>query len=317
MDFFDGIKQEADRLSESKGGEFLAKFVKMPKENGEVSLRLLPPAHGMKLPFQSTRLHMINGKSIHCRKELQGGKWVGKPGVCPACDVYNHLWSLANRSTGETAQGYIDKARAIKPIERFYYNAVVRNDPTQEGVKIFSTGKTIHKLIMRACVGDERKKPLGNIFDVTGKEGRDLLIVKEMVGGFPRYNDSEFNDDPTPLATPEEIEKLLAECHDLDPLRNVKSAEFIDRELQIHFGAIPDDEGGIDPTKYNIEGVVSAIETTHVDEIPVVSGVIVEAPTHSAATPTPTTPASVPAAAEPEPEEQMADTDFMKELNEL
>ena len=316
MDFFDGIKQEADRLSENKSDDFLAKFVKMPKENGEVSLRLLPPAHGMKLPFQSTRLHMINGKSIHCRKELQGGKWVGKPGVCPACDVYNHLWSLANRSTGETAQGYIDKARAIKPIERFYYNAIVRNDPSQEGVKIFSTGKTIHKLIIRACVGDERKKPLGNIFDVTGKEGRDMVIVKEMVGGFPRYNDSEFNDDPTPLGTPDEIEKMLAECHDLDPLRNVKPAEFIDRELQIHFGAIPDEEGGIDPTKYNIEGVVSETETTPVDETPVVSGVVVESTPDPAPAPAPT-PEPAPVAAKEEPEEQMADTDFMQELHEL
>jgi hypothetical protein len=316
---FNAMRQESERHNKDNNqNEFLDKFVKLPKDEGKLVIRILPPSHGMTLPFQPTRLHILGKKpkarSYHCRRELEGGKWVGKTGLCPACDVYSHLWDEANRSTGDTAKDYIAKARSIKPIERFYYNAVVRDDPSQLGTKIFSCGKILHKIILRGFVGDEYKKGLGDISDVTGKEGRDLMIVKRIQGadGFPNYAESAFLD-PSPLGTKEEIEKFLEECHELSPLRSVKEIEVIDRALQIHFGAIPQEEGTVDPTKYNLGGdvtIVSPMETVTEPETVVT---VQETPVDSTPVEEPVK-ESVPVV---EDDDVMVDSEFMKELEDL
>jgi len=322
MDFLNELKQDADRvLSDNKGNQdYLDKFVQFPEEDGAITVRVLPPSHDMKLPFQATRIHNVNGKSLHCPYELVGGKWVGEPGDCPICDVYRHLWKLANKSSGDKAKGYITLARKIKPIERYYFNCVVREDPSQVGVKVLSIGKTLYKMILRAFVGDKKlkRKPLRNICDTEGKEGRDFTIIKEMVQSgkerFPKYDQSSF-EQPSPLAAPNEVEGILAQCYDLTKLRTVKDFETLDHNLQVQLGTKSDEDSGFDPRKYNLEGGSTPVPALDpVEETPTVK--TVETIVTTVETPVEQPPPVANDSAEEE-QEVMADVDFMKELEDM
>jgi hypothetical protein len=309
MDFFDELREEAERVTadpKDRKNDYLDKFVMTPEE-GTIIVRLLPPSHGMKLPFQATRLHKLNGRSFHCRKTLQAGKWVGQTGVCPVCDHYNWLWNKANKLTGREAEDLISVARRIKPIERFYYNCVVRDDPSQTGTKILSIGKILHKKIICAFVGDPTipaLKKMGNICDTTGKEGRDFMIVKVLQGGFPNYAQSQFLD-VSPLGEPDKVKAWLDTCHNLAELRSLKDVAELEHALQQELGVIPADDGGYDPSKFIKGGAVSkpassaaAVETAVAKTVKVASPVVEEAPFDTN-------------------EEVMADTDFLNELNDL
>jgi hypothetical protein len=318
LDFYDELQLEANRVSADGGNrnneEYIKKFVQMPLKEGEITVRLLPRSHGMKLPFQATRLHKVNGKSLHCRKELVAGKWQGKVGVCPICDHYNWLWSQANAATGSKADEYIAIARAIKPIERFYYNCIVRADKSQSGNKILSVGKKIHQKVIQAFVGDVKIKAikrLGDVTDTTGKEGRDLIIVKKLTrsGGeeYPNYDSSVFLEQ-SPLGSPEEVEQWLAGCYDLSELRILRAPEELKRELQIHLGIIQDEATGYDP--HDFIKVEDRLPTPVGRTSPAVTKTVQDVPFNP-------DPPTVKKSKIPEEDDQiMSVEDFMRELGE-
>lgn len=267
------LRQESSRLKEGAnvgGNDFLANFVKFPEGNGVVVLRLLGPATtGMfsrdKSPFyQATRIHRVNNKSIHCLKTLSGSKWGGD---CPICDYYNWLWKESEKKSPEEALRLQAQARAIKPIERYYYNCIVRKEHNEQtgvtlenvGPKILSVGKTLHKMIIRAIVGSEelQEPALGDVTDI--KLGRDFKIIKTMrqsgKDSFPNYDTSKFLD-PSPLGTPEQVKTWLEAVHDLVSLRSLHEAEELKLDLKKHLGLIPNDtgSGGFDPTEFMMAG---------------------------------------------------------------
>jgi hypothetical protein len=285
------LQNENERLSkDSTGGDFLANFVKMPEGNGALVLRLLPPAPaGMfdreKNAFYcSTRIHRVNNKSLHCPKELDGGRWKDNPDgiACPICKYYNWLWQESDKKSPDEANQMQANARKIKPIERYYYNVIVRsvfNEGTQEmeknvGPKILSIGKTLHKMIIRAIVGDKGldEAPLGDVTDP--KTGRDFKLIKTMRQSgresFPNYSDSKFLD-PGPLGDPDEVEKWFANFHDIGSLRNLKSEDELKHELKVHLGLIQDSTTGFDPTEFQVpqEQTDSKVSVSVTEDVPV------------------------------------------------
>jgi hypothetical protein len=250
---------EGTRLAGTGGGgeggsNWLDMFVPMPEvkvgSTGSVTVRILPPVKGGKL-FQYTRLHLINGRKYHCPKPLINGKW-DKNTPCPICDYYNALWrrieELEKKGVKEEAEDLKREARLIKPIERYYYNAIVRELRSEKGVeknvgpRILSVGKILHKMIVRAIIGDENEKALG---DVTHpKTGYDFVIRKELRGmgkdAFPNYDRSSFARESSPLGTADEIAKWQSNLHDLTKLRTLKGIEELETQLAIHRGLIPD-----------------------------------------------------------------------------
>lgn len=309
MDFFDAIQQEAERVladPKEKRAEWMDKFVQFPEE-GAITVRILPPSHGMVLPFQPTKLHKLNGKSYHCRKELTNGKWMGKIGMCPPCDHYNDLWNRANnKANASKAAAYIETARKIKPIERYYYNCVVRDDPSQKGTKVLSVGKTIHAGILQAYVGNKKiaaLKPLGKIHEVTGREGgRDLMIVKTIKKGMDKFPEYALHWlDPSPLGNPDEIKEWLAQCYNLAELRVVKTAEELKLELQRELGLVPNEATGYDPRDYEAASSTPA-PTTKVETV-------------VKSQPSPTVVAEEPPF-DVDTTDLMADTEFIDELNQ-
>lgn len=276
------ILEENQRLS-TDGQAFLDNFVKMPEGNGVVAVRLLPPAapgefDRKKNPFyQATRIHRLNNRSLHCSKSLVGPKWVGE---CPICRYYNWLWNESDKKAPDEANSMQSQARAIKPIERYYYNVIVRqviNPNTQEvqrnvGPKILSVGKTLHKMIVRAIVGDKTldEPALGDVTDIL--HGRDFKIIKAMrqsgKEAYPNYSDSKFLD-PSPLGEQEDVKRWLSSLHDLVSLRTVLDAEELKKQLKIHLGLIPDQTTDFDPTEFQKGGMDEEEEVVVTEEIPV------------------------------------------------
>lgn len=261
----DELAGEHERLKDGVVGNFLDNFVKMPEGAGHVVMRLLPPAEkGMfgraKSPFYMlTRTHRVNNKSLHCRKEFVNGKWVGD---CEVCNYLRWLWDESEKKSPDESARLQAQYRALKAVERYYYNVMVRqqyNSGTGEmeknvGPKILSVGKTLHKMIIRAIVGDPEmdEKPLG---DVTHPiKGRDFKLIKTLrqsgTSSFPNYDTSKFLDE-SPLGTPDEVTKWLGNLHDLVSLRIVKSNDELKHELKVHLGLAPaDSNDGYDPTEY-------------------------------------------------------------------
>jgi hypothetical protein len=261
------MMEENERLeTPSGGGDFLENFVRMPEKDGFVTVRLLPPKAGSKF-FCATRTHRINNKSIHCPRVL-----VNRNGVkrwedpdpkqpCVICKYYSELWKESERKEGQEQKELQNQARAIKPIERYYYNSIVRsqlNTKTNEmeknvGPKILSIGKTLHQRIVKGIVGDPstEEKPLGDVTDV--KTGRDFKIVKKMKGSgsaaYPEYPDSKFLDS-SPLGDKDQVEKWLNNLHDLSSLRVLRPNDEMKVELKKHLGLIKDETTDFDISEF-------------------------------------------------------------------
>ena len=246
---------------------FLDQFVPMPEvkpgQVGSVAIRILPPTKGGKL-YQYNRTHKLNGRSIHCPRPLINGKW-DRNVTCPICDYYASLWKMIDKIEKEKgkdcpeAKDLKRKAGDIKPVERYYYNAVVRSmivdgkEQKNVGPRILSVGKILHSSIIAAIVGREGdpESKLGNITDL--KNGWDFIIRKKVTAGedqFPNYNESSFARTQSPTGTMEEIAKWQESLHDLTKLRNPKDLPYLEKELAIHLGLQADDAEGFDQEEF-------------------------------------------------------------------
>lgn len=301
--------------------DYLAKFVRLPERDGFVSVRFLPVKKGHKF-FCVTRVHTLsnpssnNKRTYHCKKELmqtdKGPRWVGD---CIICKYYSDLWQKSEKLSGKAQEDLQNQARAIKPVERYYYNVIVRSVKNKDGdvetnvgPKIYSCGKNQHAKITRAIVGDEAagESPLGDITHPT--KGRDFKIVKKVVKGgggmeYPNYDNSKF-EDPSPLGTKEEILSWMEKTHDLQSLRVVKTADELKHALRVHLGMVREDEesGSTD----ELDEFRNAGKPASSSSFPVASSKIKEEPK-----------ATAPAATEESSDDLLADDDFMRELGAM
>jgi hypothetical protein len=260
---------EDARLHKEGGpGNFLEQFVPMPKvkpgQSGSVAVRILPPVKGGKL-FQYNRTHKVNGRSVHCPRPLINNKW-DRNVACPLCDYYSQLWKQidkiekAHGKDCPEAEPLKEEARGLKPIERYYYNAIVRSmvvdgkEQKNVGPRILSVGVILHRKIVSAIMGKEGDpdSKLGNITDL--KAGWDFVIRMTVTAGsegFPKYDDSSFSRSQSVAGTPEEIKKWQEALHDLTKLRNPKDLEYLEKELAIHRQLIPDDSEAFDTDTFD------------------------------------------------------------------
>lgn len=254
------LKKESKRVnSESNTGqneEYFAKYVRLPDRDGFVLMRFLPKRKGQKL-YCVTRIHTLNNPTTnqkriyHCPKTLtdtdRGPQWRGD---CIICKYYSDLWQKSDGLAGKDQEDMRNSARELKPVERYYYNVIVRSevDPknksivgTNVGPKIYSCGKQVHAKILRAIFGDEAagEKELGDITHPT--TGRDFRLVKKVVKSgnreYPNYDFSKF-EEVSSSGTSEELEKWLTNLQDLQSLRVIKSGDDIKHALRVHCGMI-------------------------------------------------------------------------------
>lgn len=237
------LRAEQTRLESTGNNNFLDNFVRMPEGEGIVTVRILPPRKGQKL-YCVTRTHKLGQKNIHCPQTLVNGKWQG---FCPVCNYYRNLWKESDQKGGDEAEQLRAEARSIKPLERYYYNVIVRsqlNKDTGElekdvGPKILSIGKQLHARIIRAILGDPAldEPELGDVSDI--ETGRDFKIIKRLrksgTEAYPNYDESKFVG-VSPLGTEKQVAHWLENLHDLQALRQVKTTEEIMKELRIFRG---------------------------------------------------------------------------------
>jgi hypothetical protein len=247
------INQEAAAIN--KDSTVMDMFVKMPEKDGFIVLRFLPPMKGKPL-FTVTRLHTMGNKRFHCtrvRKHLPNGTfWVNGSGNpaddCPICLEYSRLWKVSNNQTGEQQTRTQTQARSIKPIERYYWNVIVRqqiNTKTGQveknvGPKILSCGKTLQSIVLESINGSELtgRPKLGNVtHPVTG---RDFRIIKKIVKGsggseYPKYDQSRF-EDPSSLGEDGQIKTWIDAMHDLEALKQYRPRPEMIEAMKEHFG---------------------------------------------------------------------------------
>jgi hypothetical protein len=316
------INKEAQRVSEEAtsnagGGDYLEKFVKMPDRDGYVMLRILPRKKGGSV-WCATRVHTLSNpetrqkKTYHCPRKLTDSDRGGPPrwlGDCIICKYYSDLWQRSESLSGKAQEELQNQARAIKPVERYYYNVIVRSEKDKDGnikknvgPKIFSCGKTTHSKIIRAMKGDEAagEKPLGDI--THPKDGRDFRVVKKVVKGgggmeYPNYDNSKF-EDQSPAGSLDELKGWLDSLHDLQALRAIKSADELKHALKVHLGMVRESSNSNDSdlSEFRNTNPVKAKPAEAIREELVVS----------------TTPVSK---EETKENEDLADDDFLKELN--
>jgi len=252
------------KTAEGSGGSFLENFVKMPEGKGSVILRFLPPAasgafNRDKSPFYlTTALHRVNGKSLHDIREYVDGKWVGKN---PIVEYIRHCWKESEQAAPSERDRLQNLYRQLKPIERYYYNVIVRSETAEDGTvkknvgpKILSVGKTVHEIILRGILGDkEMNQPrLGDVTDF--KTGYDFKLIKTIRKSgdqqFPNYEGSHFLEE-SPAGDPDDCKKWMSSLHDLVALRAIKTYDELDHELQVHLGLKQESSSGFDPSRYS------------------------------------------------------------------
>jgi len=265
----DVMQQDLTRV-ERKPGERSQKnsdkYVVFPKGEGSLIVRILPAntPKGAKLPYACTRLHYINGRGYHCLRELEDEKWRGE---CPICSYYSFLYKMADEAkTKDDNDAIVALARKIKPIERYYYNVIVREEydsetkktKTDVGPKILGVGKTLHGRILQAFIGNKkfRKKAIGNIAHPL--TGRDLNIVKSTAIGhdgneYPSYDQSEWEDE-TVLGDDKQIKKWLGALYDLEAERreNINTADELQHQVDIYMGKTDDEALDFNPAELEL-----------------------------------------------------------------
>lgn len=299
--------------SKGQNADTLSNYVRYPDANSFVTIRLLPRRKGQPL-FCAVKYHMLrdsngNKKIFFSPKELvkdEKGrpKWVGENTII---DKYlRDLWAKSEKAPEKERAELQSQYRDLKGIERYYYNVIVRQEKDLKtgetlknvGPKIFSCGKTIHAMIVRAIVGDKSagEEPLG---DVTNpKSGRDFKLVKKMNGEYPNYDLSKFMD-ASPLGETEEVNAWLENLNDLQAIRVVKSEEELKHALKIHLGLIQEvgNDEGYDPSEFSSKSTKTKSEPK-----PTSKDLGLDSVSSSTAV---------------EEEEIMADDEFLKEIDDL
>lgn len=315
--------KETKTEGSSTSGNYLENFVRMPEGKGSVVLRILPPApDGMfgksKNPFfQWTRIHKVNGKSLHDPREKVNGKWVGEN---PIGDYLKWLWKESEQAAPDEQKRMQNLYRDLKPIERYYYNVIVRSETDESGnvkkdvgPKILSVGKTVHEAILRGICGDKEmnQPPLGDVTDF--KTGRDFKLIKTIRKSgdmtYPNYESSHFLEE-SPAGDPDHCKQWMENLHDLSSLRILKSAEELENELMIHLGLKQETSSNFDPSKFKSSSTTTAT-TSKVKQV--VEEEDIEEDSPAVATKV--------SKKKPEPveedDEEVADKDFLEELRKL
>ncbi len=196
---------------------------------------------------------------------------------------------------------------------------------TNVGPRILSIGKLLHKVIIRAIVGDDNdpESKLGNITDL--KNGFDFVIRKELTtgDGYPKYDGSAFSRNTSPTGDPAEIKLWVEALHDLTKLRNPKDLEVLEKELAIHRGLIADDSEAFDEAAFDAKwkakaaGEVDELMNHTTGGVAVTVDVTSEAPTGLSERENPATETAAPAAEAPAEDIPIEDDAFLAQLDEF
>jgi hypothetical protein len=226
----DLAKLRAAMESQQRGGGGF-KFWK-PREEGEYTVRFLPPHDPDGLFFKQTAQYKL-GDKYYFAPYIEG-----EPD--PIYEYYKALWK---KGTSEAEA----LAREIKPRKQYLYNIVVRDEngskpesPTK--VFVYMSGQKLYDKVMHYFWDED----FGDLTDI--EEGFDFKIVKEKgSSGFPSYDNSRPRNKATALFEDNDmIEETLNNIHDLDKEVEYKSYDELKQALAEFIKAKDDTESFFD-----------------------------------------------------------------------
>ncbi len=242
MSVLDAIaKQYEQNKSGNSSGSYEQDFSKYfavrledGENNGEMTIRLMPPKDGVhpvvkeeETPFDEGHWHSVkvDGKwrKIYCRKHNDGEH-------CPLCDVSEELWQEWKNSGDKASKELSNSYKARK----YYITRLIYRDKEGDGVKFWRFPHNFK--------GEGALDKMIPIFtkkgDITNpREGRDLtLILGRDNKGFTKIT-SIMSEDPSILT--EDVATAKTWVNDDTTWKDVYSAQPLDYVQLIADGEIP------------------------------------------------------------------------------
>jgi len=188
-----------------------------PRDDGEYTIRFLPPHDPDGLFFKQTAQYKLGDKYFFA-------PYIdGEPD--PIYDYYRALWK---KNTPES----IAIAKDLKPRKQYLYNIIVRDEngakpenPTR--VYVYMSGQKLYDKVMHYFWDED----FGDLTDI--EEGYDFKIVKEPGSmGFPNYDNSRPRSKASALFPDTEmVNEVLGAIHDLNKEVEYKSYDELKQEL--------------------------------------------------------------------------------------
>jgi hypothetical protein len=187
------------------------------------TIRILPEVGTMEFFFVEAGRHYVGETSYDCPKLNSGGTE-----RCPLCEVNQMLYEAGEK----------EEAKKWRVGKSYLMNIVVRGKES-EGPKVYSAGQIVFGQIA-GLIGDP---DVGDVSDI--EEGFDLKLNRDGEGLDTRYTTREAKM-PSPLGTPEEVEKWLGEAKDLQAFVNERIPDYDELAKQsgaaVFLGMVDGDE---------------------------------------------------------------------------
>lgn len=247
------LKAEWERQQKGGAGNGF-KFWK-PRENGEYTIRFLPPFDSDGLFFKQTAQYKL------------GDKYYFAPYIEGEPDpIYKYYKALWKKDTNESKA----LAREIKPRKQYLYNIVVRSEngnkpenPTK--VFVYMSGQKLYEKVMHYFWDED----FGDLTDI--EEGFDFKIVKEgNPGGYPSYDNSRPRNKATALFDDDDmVEEVLSNIHNLNNEVEYKSYDELKQALAEFLQSRSDTESFLDNVDNAPTAPKKAEDLTKKDAAPV------------------------------------------------
>lgn len=180
---------------------------------GPHQVRFLPQSKFNPYVFITRRQHYVNGhgvggEPIPCRKKLVNGSWVGN---CPMCDHHAEISNFYGNY--KIIDMYKAEARAIKPVQRYYYNVLAALPDGTKTLKLLSLSALVHDEIFNESGSKNNYEHLTDL-----RNGRDVIIKKETRafgnGGYPQFS-MKLDKKSTLAISEDSMHRVMANCRDL------------------------------------------------------------------------------------------------------
>lgn len=246
---FDKIKDTLQKSEKTTSGSF-SNIMKFPAGH-TYTIRLIPDVEGAEKgedkTFYSHQLHQWTSNKDGSFINALSLKTFGER------DPINEVrWKLYKewKDTEPPEDEKFDNP--IKQVDKWLVNIYVVDDPANPEnngkVKILNMGPQLKTILDDAIVGERADEFGPAVFDLS-KKGADFKIKAKKQGVFTTYIESYFTDKTTLDLSDEEIDAIYEQCHDLESIYPVKTADELQELLDEHFFC---DDDSVDAPKKSL-----------------------------------------------------------------
>ena len=234
--------------SAGKGGGGLDKYVSLDYDE-TAELRILPIADDVNDYHLESGMHYIDKETkVNCPR-VNGDK-------CPICEAYFDIWKDINetepkfdvKSPTPLQKALHELTKKSKSTSRYYYNVLDRRDGN---VKIMAQGYKVYAKIMDGQFDPDWGD--GEVSVADPENGWDFKLTLKKVDGYNNYDTSTFRPKSSSLGTPDEVEELMSQRHDLSELiveKPYEELELVAEGIRAEHRLImqPQETAGMEPT---------------------------------------------------------------------